>query len=358
MRREQFEIRKNDLAQSRTTAHDTPALDDGELLARIERFALTANNITYGVVGEEIGYWEFFPVDETWGIIPVWGFAEVIESRHADIGAGERLFGFFPMATHLRLQPAKVSEWRLLDAAPHRADLPAVYNAYSRSDREPGYDPAMDDERMLLFPLYATSYCLYDFLLDNDNFGAEQIVICSASSKTAIGLAYALQNDAAAPSLIALTSPQNLSEVRSLGLYDQAFAYADLAGIDNSVPTTIVDMSGNGAILSNLHAHLADNMRFTSNVGLTHYDANAMGPAYIRDRSAMFFAPDHIKKRAEDWGPGEFEKKAMAFWREAAVKSRRWLRVERVSGMDALERAYREVLSGSSSPAKGIAVSL
>lgn len=358
MQMRQFEIRKDDLSQTRIGAYDAPSLDDGEVLVKVESFALTANNVTYGVIGEKIGYWKFFPVDQTWGIIPVWGFAEVVDSRHADVGAGERLYGYLPMATHLRLRPAKLAGPRLIDATEHRVDLPAVYNAYGRTNREPGYDPRLDDERMLLFPLYATSYCLYDFLRDNDNFGAEQVVICSASSKTAIGLAYALQNDANAPKRIALTSPRNLSAVRDLDLYDRAFVYDDLTGIDNSKPTVIVDMSGNGAVLSDLHAHLADNMRFTSNVGLTHYDANDMGPDFIRDRSAMFFAPGHIKKRARDWGPGEFEKRAMAFWKEAALKSREWLRIERVSGMDALAGVYREVLSGSSSPAKGIVVSL
>ena len=53
-----------------------PPLSDGEVLARIDRFALTANNVTYGVMGERIGYWKFFPVEaEEDGIIPVWGFA-------------------------------------------------------------------------------------------------------------------------------------------------------------------------------------------------------------------------------------------------------------------------------------------
>ncbi len=358
MQMRQFETRKDELSQTRISAYDAPSPDDGEILVKVESFALTANNVTYGVVGQKIGYWRFFPVDETWGIIPVWGFAEVIDSRHTDVGVGERLYGYLPMATHLRLRPAKLAGPRLIDATAHRAELPAVYNAYSRTNHEPGYDPALDDERMLLFPLYATSYCLYDFLRDNDNFGAEQVVICSASSKTAIGLAYALRSDAEAPRRIALTSPRNLSAVQDLNLYDQAFAYADFARIDNSLPTVIVDMSGNGAVLSDLHAHLAGNMRFTSNVGLTHYDANDMGPDFIRDRSAMFFAPGHIKKRAEDWGPGEFEKKAMTFWREAAQRSREWLRIERVSGLNALSAAYGEVLSGSSSPAKGIVVSL
>jgi hypothetical protein len=41
-------------------------------------------------------------------------------------------------------------------------------------------------------------------------------------------------------------------------------------------------MSGNGRVLSELHRHLGVNMRFTSNVGLTHYSAGQMGPDFIR----------------------------------------------------------------------------
>ena len=45
-----------------------------------------------------------------------------------------------------------------------------------------------DHLRALLQPLLATSYLLFDWLMDNDCFGAEQIIIGSASSKTGLGL--------------------------------------------------------------------------------------------------------------------------------------------------------------------------
>lgn len=60
----------------------------------------------------------------------------------------------------------------------------------------------------------------------------------------------------------------------------------------------------------------------------------------------MFFAPGHIQKRAKDLGPGEFEKRAFAFWRDAAVKSRDWLTIRKEMGADAVERAYQDVLGG------------
>ena len=80
----EFQVRKDDLSTTRVVTRTAPALNDGEVLAKVDRFGLTANNVTYGVVGERIGYWKFFPVtDDGWGIIPVWGFADIIDSKTA-----------------------------------------------------------------------------------------------------------------------------------------------------------------------------------------------------------------------------------------------------------------------------------
>ena len=302
-----FQVRKDKLSDTKRVSAPAPELADGEILVKVDRFAFTANNVTYGVVGERIGYWKFFPVaDDGWGIIPVWGFGDVVESKCEGISTGERLYGYWPMASHLVMTPAKISETRLFDGAAHRQDLPPVYNSYARVGNEPHYDPAMDDERMTLFPLYATSFCLYDFFKDNDWFGAAQIIIPSASSKTAIGTAYAIRTDNAPPAMIALTSARNKAAVEALKLYDSVLTYDEIDAVDAGKPSAIIDMSGNGDVLGKLHKHLGDNMTYTSNVGVTHYDANAMGPDFIRERSAMFFAPGHIQKRAKDWGPGEF----------------------------------------------------
>ncbi|HBK92761.1 MAG TPA: DUF2855 domain-containing protein, partial [Parvularcula sp.] len=293
-----------------------------------------------------------------WGVIPVWGFADVIQSRAAGVREGERLYGYFPMGTHLMMTPGKTSPERLVDASAHRAMLPPVYNSYARVGAEPGYDPALDDLRALLFPLYATSFCLYDFLADNNWFGAAQAIIVSASSKTAIGLAAALKQDPSAPPAVGLTSARNQAMVEGLGLYAAVATYDDLKAIDAAAPAVIIDMSGNGKVLSDLHARLGDNMRYCSNVGVTHYEDNQMGPGFIRERSAMFFAPAHIQKRAKEWGPGVFDKKAFAFWREAAQESRRWLKIERAKGPAAMEAAFHRVRKGEARPEAGVMVDL
>ncbi|GJL92406.1 DUF2855 family protein [Hyphococcus sp.] len=343
----EFIVNKTDLAETRLESREAPPLKDGEVLAKIDRFALTANNVTYGVVGERIGYWKFFPVaKEGDGIIPVWGFADIVESKHPDVPVGERLYGYFPMASHLVMAPAKVKEKRLFDGAAHRAELPPVYNSYARVKAEPGYDNEMDDDRMVLFPLYATSFCLYDFMKDNGWFGAEQVIIPSASSKTAIGCAYAMAADAGAPRLVGLTSPRNKAAVEGLKLYADVLTYDDLEKIDADKPAVIIDMSGDGGVLGRLHKHLGQNMKYTSNVGATHYDSNKMGADFIRERSAMFFAPGHIQKRTEEWGPGAFEQQAFGFWKDAALKSRDWLIIRREDGADVVKRAWADVYQG------------
>lgn len=353
----ELQVRRSDVATTRLIDKPTPAIGENEILVAVESFALTANNVTYAVVGERIGYWKFFPAEDGWGVVPVWGFGKVVLSNCAEVKTGERLYGYFPMGAHVVMRASRIAPHRLFDGAPHRADLPPVYNSYARLSGEPMYDPSMDDERMLLFPLYATSFCLYDFLKDNAWFGAAQIVVASASSKTAIGLAYALRGDDAAPPSIGLTSGKNVERVASLGLYGSVATYDGLDAIPKA-PTAIVDMSGDGAMLSALHAHLGADMRYCSAVGVTHYDKTARTPGFNAERTAMFFAPGHIQKRSQDWGPGVFEQKAHSFWRNAALKSRAWLKLDAIAGLAGADAAYRKVREGSVPADTGVIVRL
>ena len=82
---QEIQVCKADLSKSGIVTKPAGELGTGEILAKIDRFALTANNVTYGVVGEKIGYWNFILAAENangiHGIIPVWGFADVVESN-------------------------------------------------------------------------------------------------------------------------------------------------------------------------------------------------------------------------------------------------------------------------------------
>ena len=348
---------KNRIAETPDSALE---LENGDVLLRVESFAYTANNITYAVAGDMIGYWQFFPpVGENtkrWGVIPVWGFAEVVASKVEGIPVGDRLFGYFPPARHVKMTPVGVSESRFIDGAAHRSKLPRGYNIYQRVRSEKNYNPAFDRERMLLFPLLLTSFCLWNALREANWHGAKQIIILSASSKTSIGLGYALEADADAPTAIGITSDRNLHKINSLGIYDQCLSYDTMTGIDTDIPTVIVDMSGNTRVLAALHTRLGDNMKFTHNVGLTHWTNAKPQEGILKERSAFFFAPGHIQKLLKEWGPDRFEQETSAFLMTTAKKTKAWLKFRQVNGLEELAAIHPAVCQGTIPSDEGLIV--
>jgi hypothetical protein len=162
------------------------------VLIGVDRFAFTANNITYGAVGELIGYWNFFPARDGWGRIPVWGFGEVMRSRHEALPVGERVYGYLPISTHLVIQPDHVSPAGFVDAVGHRSALPPIYNRYTRVAADPMHERRREAHIALFRPLFTTAFLLDDLLAEREGFGARRVVLSSASSKTALGLAHLL----------------------------------------------------------------------------------------------------------------------------------------------------------------------
>jgi len=193
-----FLVDRDDYRSTRVVDAAPADLGEGEVRLRVDGFGFTANNITYAAAGDMIGYWTFFPAPElgddvNWGRVPVWGFADVIESRCDGVAEGERLFGYLPMSTELVILPIRVSKGSLSDGSAHRSSLPVVYNNYERCNADPAHRTDLEAEQMLYRPLFFTSFVIDDFLDDNDFFEAGTVVLGSASSKTAFGTAHLLQ---------------------------------------------------------------------------------------------------------------------------------------------------------------------
>src|SRR3954469_14620437 len=101
-----FLVKRDDLRQTRITEAEVPALEDGQALLDVDRFGLTANNVTYAVFGDAMSYWDFFPASEGWGRVPVWGFADVRKSRADGLESGARVYGYLPPSSHLVVTPS------------------------------------------------------------------------------------------------------------------------------------------------------------------------------------------------------------------------------------------------------------
>jgi hypothetical protein len=305
-----------------------------------------------------MSYWRFFPTEDGWGRVPMWGFAQVTASAHDDLEDGVRVYGYLPPSTHLTIRPDRVGAAGFVDASPHRADLPRPYNAYARVDADLAYQECYEDHQMLLRPLFATSFLIDDFLGLNDLFGAEVVVFSSASSKTASGTAFlASQRDGL--EVVGLTSAGNLEFVESLDVYDQVLAYDAVDSLARR-PAVYVDMAGDTRVREAVHGRYGDLLGHSAVVGATHHEERGSVPDSLPGpRPEFFFAPDQVKRRAPEWGGrAGVERRLAEAWAPYIEWADGWLVVEHGRGPDAVKRAYLDVLEGRTHPSVGHVLSL
>jgi hypothetical protein len=352
-------VNRQDLAQVRWLEAPLPELADGQALLRIDKFSFTANNITYAVIGDKFGYWQFFPTEPGWGTVPAWGYAEVAASRSPELPVGGRFYGYYPMSTHLVVQPARVGPAGFHDATPHRQPLPAIYNFYQSTEADPTYAPEREDLACLFRPLFITSFLLDDLLASEQFFGARQVVLVGASSKTALALAYLLYLRQRARGdeylrTVGLTSARSLGFVDGLGLYDQALTYDQVATLSTDGGHVVVDFAGNQPVQAALQRHLGSSLRHNLAVGLAHWDQQGpVGPVEGGTKPTLFFAPNHAQKRQQDWGQAGFQAKLARAWYDFATHAGQWLAVETAANPAAVEAVYLATLHGQVPPSQG-----
>jgi hypothetical protein len=354
-------VNKKALTQTKIHQNAQPDLAEGAIRLQIESFSVTANNVTYAVVGDLFGYWGFFPAEGEMGVVPVWGHAVVEKSQNPEISVGERVYGYLPMGTHLDVHPGRISASGFTDMAAHRQPMSPIYNQYSRLNADPEHDPAKQNERMVFGPLFKTGFLIEAMFRREDWFGAQNLVMTSASSKTAMGLASVAKDLSPTIKRIGLTSSGNVDFVQATGLYDQVLAYGDLAMLAQ-MPSVAVDFAGNAAIGRAVHARLADTLNYSCAVGMTHVgartDSNSVdgneplpGPAPI-----LFFAPDHAMATINEVGPKGFGEAVATSWRSflAAIEGK--VTFEQNIGIESAAKAFIDTLEGRANPAVGIII--
>jgi hypothetical protein len=352
-----FQVNRDDLRETRfVPGAATDSLTTGQVLLRVDRFALTSNNISYAVAGDMLDYWGFFPSEARFGRIPAMGFGEVVASRNDGVAEGSRFFGFYPMSTHLVID-AHATGSGMVDTAAHRANHAPAYRTYNRTDLDPLYDPRREDQIALLRGLFMTSFLIDDFLADNDFFGARTHLVTSASSKTGIAAGFQLSARGHG-TVVGLTSASNEDFVRGLRCYDQVVRYEDVESLDGSQPAVVVDMAGNGNVLNRIHRLYGDNLRHSCIVGGTHWEEKPRDRDLPGAEPTFFFAPNQIQKRAQEWGPDGLQERLGAAWGRFVAWTDDWLKVVAGRGEADVDRVYHDVLGGRAAPEEGHVLSL
>lgn len=351
-----FLVHKTELKNTKISESEKPELKDGEVLLEISKYAFTSNNITYGVIGHKLGYWNFFPAEEPYGIIPVWGYANVVASKHDGVNLGDRFYGYFPMSKFLKVTIGKNSPYGFVDMAEHRQQLSPIYNYYINSKTDPSYDAAKEDYAPIIRPLFVTSFLSYNFLKSENFFDASQIIITSASSKTSLGLAYSLKKnqEVDGKKIIGLTSARNVEFVKNTGYYDQVIAYDDIEKELPNNTSTIVDMAGNSSLLTNVSTLLGDNLKFISLIGLTDWTADKEFKTL--PNSKFFFAPTFAQKLFAEMGQAEANKKIAIEMAAFIENMSQFLTIKKIETSEALSALYLDMLKGKVDPSIGYLV--
>jgi hypothetical protein len=323
-----------------------PPLEEGQVRVKIDSFAFTSNNITYAALGEKVRYWDFFPAPTGFGRFPVWGFADVAESRVEGLAPGERIFGFLPISTDLILTVGDLSVSAFTDASPWRSGLPGAYNQYRRVSGQPAFSREFEATQAIFRPLFRTSFLLEAFLNDNAFFGAGSVLISSASSKTSLGLGYLLASASRKNvRTIGLTSHANAAFVSETGYFDQVVIYEDIGQMEKT-PSVFVDMAGDQGVRTAVHERFDNLLKYSSAVGATHWE-NPGGARGLRGpKPVAFLGFEQIAELYAKWGPDGFEQRVATVLNGFLNSAKAWLQTSEHRGRHSIETFYHDVLAG------------
>ena len=340
-------VTKNDLADIGVDPDDVSGdVGDGRVRVAIDNFGLTTNNITYALFGDAMGYWSYFPVGDGSGCVPVWGFGNVVESNSDDVPAGTRLFGYFPMADELILEPSGVDDCAFTDASAHRAGLHPWYNRYYRCALDPVWAADDEDMQAVMWALFMTGWALAEQLAAS----VASVVVSSASSKTALSLAWSLRHHDVPTTAVGVTSAGNRSFVEQAEIYDRVTTYdeLDLDRVDG--PVAYVDAAGSPGVSEQIHIALGDRLVDSVMLGATHQGAGAATGDAVGPTPRLFFIPDVAEERAAAEGRNGYHASFAVAFNEFVPWLRPQLAIEHGVGVDAVVEAYCALLTGNDGP--------
>ncbi|WIY02245.1 DUF2855 family protein [Amycolatopsis mongoliensis] len=351
--RENWEVlvRRDDFTASEIRVPVLAELQPGEVRLEVEKFGLTANNVSYAKfgAGNLIAFWNAFPAPAEFGRVPVWGFVRVAESRNAGVAVGSRYFGYVPMASHHTVQ-AEVTPRGLLDTSPQRAFLHPWYLTF----QSVGEPDDLDDFRALMRPVFPASFTLADLVERQAAQGAKSLIVTSASCKTAIGLVEELRARQAGIATVGITSEGKKSFVENLDVYGEVATYDAFESATVTAPAVLVDFTGSAKVLHAVYQQFAPSLTQGVLIGFNHPDPGEQAPTGLPDpQPELFFTPmveDHtIGEEGADAYYARYHEAETRYLRRMAS----WLTIRHGQGPADVVDAFRSLADGTQAPDVG-----
>ena len=234
---------------------------------------------------------------------------------------------------------------------------------------------------MLYRPLFWTSYWCEDWMFSSKYRDASQILISSASSKTAFCLAYLIKKriakgDISNVTVTGITSKRNLGFTRGLHLYDEVFEYDSFRSLKSqsgSEKWIYADVAGNETLNDRLFSHLGSNLVAGIALGLTNLSPSAPDvsstkwstntftdtPSTAGKRELeQFFMPEWLNVRRHQLSIAEINTLQNQAWKDLMRNCGSWVKMRHILGGDAVKLAYGKVAKGDLGPDEGMIWSL
>ena len=174
--------------------------------------------------------------------IPAWGLSIAHRSNHPDVEEGSTFHGFFPLGPYSVRSVGEVDPGRgsALQSPPGFKG-PLEWLRLVRTD---GYRDFVAD----LFEYFKIGITYARGLRDLDRYGAEQLVLSSASSASAQIIAMCVKELLPDLKVVGLTSSRNFERVKGLAYFDEAFTYEDLTSAVGTGPSLYFDVLGDESV--------------------------------------------------------------------------------------------------------------
>jgi hypothetical protein len=348
-------VRRDAPTQARIVEAAQPAAAAGEVLVELDTFGLTANNLTYAVLGRPLRYFDFFEVPAGYdgtqeACLPVWGMATVRHSRSHDVAVGTRLYGYYPAARYAVLTPAHATPAGFRVERPHLPASHGVYHFYSEPVRDPFYLTTLEDLMVVMRPLFLTGLLLADYFVVSQFLGADTVLMSSAASKTSFGAAAAIAQASGKP-VIGLASARSVAQARAFGVYADVIAYDELARLPTGT-FLHADVAGSKPLRRALREALGERLVHTTQVGLTHWAEGSYDRSEDKaQRGDVFFAPAWTAKRRAEEGEAFFGS-LRSGWQAQMNLARTQFHVTRAQGGAAVLAEFNALVEGRVEPTR------
>jgi hypothetical protein len=203
-----------------------------------------------------------------------------------------------------------------------------------------------------------------DSLNETNYRGLKNILISSASSKTAFIIAYRMllrrkeSKSNRDLNLIGLTSRSNLEFTRRLGFYDQVFAYDQVTSIpkvSKMVNCLYIDVSGNKSLNESIAETLAPKLIIS--LGMTSVEGgnsnNLTGAKGNAEGRESFFMPEWLAVRLKQVGSKGLKEMQKIAWAQLMEDCLSWVKICHYRGEREVLDAYLETLKGGVPPGEG-----